>query len=101
LRKYLLLILTVVLISCNATRYNRQEVYDKEISHYGLVDGDTLVDIGCETGFHDNQVAFYYPHIYFVLEDIDANNLALIKKNSTAPGFVNNMQAGYETILGG
>ncbi|MEO6356659.1 MAG: methyltransferase domain-containing protein, partial [Ferruginibacter sp.] len=26
--------------------------------------------------------------------------LALIKKNSTSPGFVNNMQAGFETVLG-
>jgi ubiquinone/menaquinone biosynthesis C-methylase UbiE len=100
LKKHLLLILTVVLFSCSVTRYDRQEVYAKEISRYGLVDGDTLVDIGCETGFHDNQIAFYYPRIYFVLEDIDANNLALIKKNSTNPGYVNNMQAGFETILG-
>jgi ubiquinone/menaquinone biosynthesis C-methylase UbiE len=100
LKKHLLFILTVVLFSCSVTRYDRQEVYTKEISRYGLVNGDTLVDIGCETGFHDNQVAFYYPRIYFVLEDIDANNLALIKKNSTNPGFVNNMQAGFETVLG-
>jgi ubiquinone/menaquinone biosynthesis C-methylase UbiE len=75
-------------------------VFSKEISKYGLSDKDTLVDIGCETGFHDNQVAFYYPNIYFVLEDIDAANLSLIKKNNATPGFVNNMKAGYETVLG-
>ncbi|MDN3658167.1 class I SAM-dependent methyltransferase [Ferruginibacter paludis] len=101
MRKYLLFILTVVLISCSVTRYNRQEVYDNEISRYGLIDGDTLVDIGCETGFHDNQIAFYYPHIYFVLEDIDTSNLAIIKRNIASTGFVNNMQAGCETIVGG
>jgi ubiquinone/menaquinone biosynthesis C-methylase UbiE len=100
LKKYLLLILTVVLISCSVSRYDRQEVYANEISRYGLIDGDTLVDIGCETGFHDNQIAFYYPHIYFVLEDIDTSNLALIKRNIASPGFVNNMLAGYETIAG-
>jgi ubiquinone/menaquinone biosynthesis C-methylase UbiE len=81
-------------------RYDRQEVYSKEISKYGLVEKDTLVDIGCETGFHDNQIAYYYPGIYFVLEDIDVNNLNLIQKNNNRPGFINNMKGGYETVLG-
>lgn len=99
--KYLLLITIVVFISCTTTRYNRQEVYLKEISKYNLNNGDTLVDIGCETGFHDNQVAYYYPNVYFVLEDIDANNLAQIKKNNANPQFENPMKGGYELVLGG
>jgi ubiquinone/menaquinone biosynthesis C-methylase UbiE len=98
--KYLLLIITVVFISCTTIRYNRQEVYLKEISRYNLKNGDTLVDIGCETGFHDNQIAYYYPDLFFVLEDIDANNLEQIKKNNANPQFVNPMKAGYELVLG-
>ena len=98
--KYLLLITTVVFISCTTTRYNRQEVYLKEISRYNLNNGDTLVDIGCEIGFHDYQIAHYYPDLFFVLEDIDANNLEQIKKNNANPQFVNPMKAGYELVLG-
>lgn len=98
--KYLLLIITVVFISCTTIRYNRQEVYLKEISRYNLKNGDTLVDIGCQTGFHDNQIAYYYPDLFFVLEDIDANNLEQIKKNNANPQFVNPMKAGYELVLG-
>ena len=79
---FILLVYSVVFISCTTTRYNRQEVYLKEISRYNLNNGDTLVDIGCETGFHDYQIAHYYPDLFFVLEDIDANNLEQIKKNN-------------------
>ncbi len=48
----------------------KSDVFNNEIIKYGLTDGDTLVDIGCGSGFFDPILSYYYPNMFFVLEDI-------------------------------
>jgi ubiquinone/menaquinone biosynthesis C-methylase UbiE len=65
--------------SCRSTssfKYTKQlqhpaKLFSCEIEKYGLHDGDTLVDIGCGSGYFDAQIFSYYPKMYFILEDID------------------------------
>ena len=48
----------------------KEVTFKNEISKLGLNDGDTLVDIGCYTGYHDFQLFNFYPNKFFILEDI-------------------------------
>ena len=50
--------------------YMKKNIYKKEIVEYGLQDGDTLVDIGCGHGAIDVILSYYYPNMFFILEDI-------------------------------
>jgi Methyltransferase domain len=81
-----LFLLTVVisnLISCLATRNSpdllenprtdslRIELFKNDVSKLNLTDGDTLVDIGSQSGFHDFQIFHFYPNKFFILEDVN------------------------------
>lgn len=48
----------------------RNELFKHEVSKLNLVDGDTLVDIGSQTGFHAFQLFHFYPNKFFILEDV-------------------------------
>lgn len=48
----------------------RIELFKNEVSKLGLIDGDTLVDIGSSSGFHDFQLFHFYPNTFFILEDV-------------------------------
>ncbi len=80
-----LFLLTVVisnLISCLSTRNFpdllenprtdslRLELFKNDVSKLNLADGDTLVDIGSQSGFHDFQIFHFYPNKFFILEDV-------------------------------
>lgn len=67
------LVLYVIGISCTccSSKISGDNVaLRNEIRSYKLENVDTLVDIGCGNGNHDREIARYYPHLYFVLEDL-------------------------------
>ncbi len=83
-KKFLLIVSICFLISCTKRFYIsksdlddshrndsiRKDIFKHEVSKLNLVDGDTLVDIGSQEGFHDFQLFHFYPNKFFILEDV-------------------------------
>jgi len=71
--KYLFLVFILFCTACITTNISpkeKKEVFNEEISKYGLTDKDTIVDIGCGDGAFDAVIKSYYPHTCFVLEEL-------------------------------
>src|SRR5262245_12571362 len=94
--RLILFCLAIILISCSknynltghpSIRYKQSEitVFENEISSYGLMEQDTLVDIGSVDGINDELIFKFYPNMYFILEDIHdkfrSENKYAIKEN--------------------
>ena len=95
-----LLLIISLFTSCATIRYDRQELFKNEIIKYYLNENDTLLDIGCGQGFHDRQIAYLYPKIYFVLEDISSNNLTRLDKFFKKADDGKIIKSRYQIVLG-
>jgi len=75
---------------------NKKFIFDNEISKYGLIDNDTLVDIGFSNTIHDEIIKIYYPNLHFILEDVKPmikfDEYYQTSKNKELISFKNNCQ---------
>jgi ubiquinone/menaquinone biosynthesis C-methylase UbiE len=99
--KFTYFILVLFFLSCKSVPITSDIYLKPEIESYGLVNGDTLLDIGCGDGAHAVYVSHFYPSSYFILEDIDANQIASISKYySSANKHFSYIKDKYELVLG-
>ena len=64
-------ILVILIISyCSCKTAAVTKAINDEVSYYKLENIDTLVDIGCGDGFHDQWIAHNYPNLFLILEDL-------------------------------
>ncbi len=76
-----------------------------EISNYGIVGNDTLVDIGCGSAYYDRIISNKFPNLYFVLEDLPkdtwSNDLEkLLKRTVINTPFAPNFQTNSRVVFG-
>jgi ubiquinone/menaquinone biosynthesis C-methylase UbiE len=88
-------------VSCQSISLTSPLNFTTEISKFGLLDRDTLVDIGAGDGVFDAQISYFLPNMYFILEDTNPKSEKYIsrfykqKANLTA-----NIKKKYITVLG-
>lgn len=76
------------LVSCRVVPITSDKYLKPEIETYELSSADTLVDIGCDDGTHSAYISHYFPHLYFILEDIHTDLSARLEINFKRSSFL-------------